>query len=60
MQVDIGTARIHNSNCEKLLGIKIGCKVSFDGHIGNIWKKTGAKLNAFTGVAQYTNTKMST
>ena len=51
VNVNIGTARIHNSNCEKLLGIKIYCKNIFDGPKGNIWKKAGAKLNALTRVA---------
>ena len=45
---------------EKLLGIKIDCKLSFDDHIGNICKKTGTKLNAFTRVAQYMNVEKST
>ena len=57
VQVNIGTARINNSKCEKLLGIKIDCKLSFDDHIGNMCKKAGAKLNALTRVAQYMNTE---
>ena len=57
VQVNIGTARINNSGCEKLLGIKIDCKLSFDDHILNMCKKAGAKLNALTRVAQYMNTK---
>ena len=43
--------------CEKLLGINIDCKLSFDDHIGNLWKKAGAKLNALTSEAQYMNTE---
>ena len=39
--------------CEKLLGINIDCKLSFDDHIGKICKNAGAKLNALTRVAQY-------
>ena len=58
LQVNIGTARINNnSKCEKVLGIKIDCKLSFDDHIGNICKKARAKLNALTRVAQYMNTE---
>ena len=57
VQVNIGTARIINSKCEKLLGIKIDCKLSFDDHLGNMCKKAGAKLNALTRVAQYMNTE---
>ena len=57
MQVNIGTARINKNKCEKLLGIKINCKLSFGDHIGNKCKKAGAKLNALTKVAQYTEEK---
>ena len=46
--------------CEKLLGINIDCKLSFDDHIGKICKNAGAKLNALTRVAQYINTEKST
>ena len=37
VQVNIGAARINISKCEKLLGIKIDRKLSFDDHIGNIY-----------------------
>ena len=57
VRVNIGTARINNSKCEKLLGIKIDCKLSFDHHIGNMCKKADEKLNALTRVAQYMNTE---
>ena len=56
VQVNIGTFRINNSKCKKLLGIKIDCKLNYDGHIGIICKKAGAKLNPLTKVAQYMNT----
>ena len=49
--------RINTSKCEKLLGIKIDCKLFFDDHIKNICKMTGVKLNALTRVAQYMKTK---
>ena len=57
MQANIGTARIYNSKCEKLLGINVDYKLSFDDHIGNIYKKADAKLNALARVAQYMNTE---
>lgn len=50
----IGTAPINNSNCEKLLRIKIDCKLGFDDHVGNICKKGRLKIKWF---AQYTNTE---
>ena len=56
MQVNIGTACINNSKYEKLLGIKIDCKLSSDYHIGNVYKKPAAKLNALTRVTQDMNT----
>ena len=33
VQANIGVAHINNSKCEKLLGIKIDCKLSFDNHM---------------------------
>ena len=57
VQVNIGTARINKRKCKKLLSIKIDCKLSFDDHIGNICKKAGAKLNAFTRVAHMNTEK---
>ena len=57
VQLNIGTARINNSKCEKLLSINVNCKLSFDNHIRDIRKKAGAKLNALTRVAQYMNTE---
>ena len=57
VQVNIGTAGVNNIKCEKLLGVKIDCKLIFDDHIGNICKKAGAKLNALTRVVQYVNTE---
>ena len=59
VQVNIVIASINNSNCEKLLGIKIDCKLIFDYHIGNICKKASAKLNALTRVAQDIKTEKS-
>ena len=37
--------------------MNIDCKLSFDDHIGNICKKAGAKLNAFTRVAHMNTEK---
>ena len=41
----------------KAIAININCKLSFDDHIRNIYKKAGVKLNALTRVAQYMNTE---
>ena len=56
-QVNIATAHKNNCKYEKLLGIKIDSKLSFDDHIENMCKKAGAKLNALTRVTQYMNTE---
>ena len=40
--VYIGTGQIQNSSSEKLLGVKIDCKINFKDHRGSICKKTSA------------------
>ena len=55
--IQVLPAHINNSKCEKLLGIKIDSKLSFDDHIENMCKNAGAKLNALTRVTQYMNTE---
>ena len=57
VKASICITHINNGKCEKLLGIKIDYKLSFENHIGNICKKAGAKLNASTRVAQNMNMK---
>ena len=59
VQENIGTSHTNNSKCEKLIGIKIDCKLSFDDHIGYICKNAGTKLNALIRVAQYIKTEKS-
>ena len=44
VHVNIGTSQIKNSDCEKLLGIYIYCKLSFDNHINQICSKARQKL----------------
>ena len=51
--VNIGTTRITNSACEKLLGIKVDSSLNFEDHIGSICEKAGAKLNALTSIANH-------
>ena len=40
VEVNIYTARINNSKCQKLLGVKIDCNLSFDDPIEIICEKT--------------------
>ena len=51
--VNIGTTKITNSTCKKLLGIKIDSNLNFGNHIGSICKKDRAKLNALTRIANH-------
>ena len=47
VQVNIGAARINISKCEKLLGIKIDRKLSFDDHRKYIYLRRGYTVNFF-------------
>ena len=42
---------ISNSKCEKLLGIRIDNKMTFDPHVRSLCKKDSQKLNAFARIA---------
>ena len=48
VHVNIGTAQIENTQNEKLLGIAIDSKLSFDKHIQQICSSESAKLKAFS------------
>ena len=47
--VKIGEYEIENSECEKLLGVKLDWKLNFDDHISHI--KARGKLNASARIA---------
>ena len=53
--VNIDTAQIQNSSFGKLLGVTIHWKLNFEDHIGSIYKKASAKLNALNRVSGYMN-----
>ena len=55
MHVNIGTAQIENAQNEKLLGITIHSKLSFDKHIQQICSWVGAKLKALARIAPFMN-----
>ena len=48
--INVENNQITNSKCEKLLGIKIDHKLTFNAHIDEICKKAGQKMNALSRV----------
>ena len=55
VHVNIGTSQIKNSDCERLLGIDIDCKLSFENHINQICSKARAKFKALARIALFLN-----
>ena len=51
--VKIGKYEIENSECERLLRIKLDCKLNFDDHIFDVCKKARRKLNALIRIASF-------
>ena len=51
LHVNIGTLQIENSKCEKLLGVNIDSKLSFEKHLNIICGKARAKICALGRVA---------
>ena len=49
----IENRQIHNSTCEKLLGVFFDSKCTFQSHIDNICKKVAHKLNAISQIIPY-------
>ena len=44
--IEIGDYRIDNSECEKLLGVKIDVNLNFNDHISYLFKKASRKVSA--------------
>ena len=55
VQLKIGTAQIENSSSEKLLGVTIDTKLSFEKHIKQIYAKARAKLKALATISPFMN-----
>ena len=47
IQLNIGEIVISNRRCEKLLGIHIANKLTFEPHARSLYKKASQKLNVF-------------
>ena len=54
-KINIGEFSIENSDCEKLLGVNIDNKVTFDCHVSDMCKKTNRKINALARIAPFIN-----
>ena len=52
-KAQIGESLIEGTNCEKLVGIKIDCKLLFDKNIKTICKKPSNKLRALARIKPY-------
>ena len=52
-QIQTRQSLIESTNCEKLAGVKIDSKLSFDKHIKKICKKASNKLRALARVTSY-------
>ena len=55
--IKIDNFSIQNSNCEKLLGIKIDNKLTFDQHVSDICTKATQKLHALSRVSHFMTLK---
>ena len=44
-----------NTNCEKLLGIKVDSRLNFSKHLGDIIKKASRKINALSRITPFMN-----
>ena len=51
--VNVENYNIQNSKCEKLLGIKIDNKLTFDEHVATICSKASQKLHALARIGNY-------
>ena len=51
----IGPFEIKNTNCEKLLGIKVDSRLNFNEHLDGIIKKASRKINALSRIIPFMN-----
>ena len=53
VSVKIGSSTIANSTEEKLLGVTLDSKLTFEQHVSNLYKKVSNKLYALSRIAHY-------
>ena len=54
-KINIGEFSIENSDCEKLLGVKIDNKLTFDCHVFDMCKEANRKINALARTTPFIN-----
>ena len=57
MSLIVENEEINDSTHERLLGVKIGSKLSFNTHTDDICKKASLKLNAFRRITPHLDFK---
>ena len=55
VSMKLDSIEIENSNCERLLGVKIDSKLDFKEHLDGIIKNARRKINALSRIAPYMN-----
>ena len=55
ISMHIGPFEIKNTNCEKLLGIKVDSRLNFNEHLDGIIKKASRKINALSRITPFMN-----
>ena len=52
-ELKVWDSLIRTSTCEKLLGVKTDCKLTFDNHMDNLYKKANNKLRTLARATPY-------
>ena len=55
VSLNLDNITIKNNECEKILGVKFGSKLTFDQHISDLCKMTTRKVNALARISPYMN-----
>ena len=55
VSMKLDNIEIENSNCERLLGVKIDSKLNFKEHLDGIIKKASRKINVLSHISPYMN-----
>ena len=47
--------KTNNTECEKILGIKVDCGLKFENYLDGVIKKTSTKINTLSRVTRFLN-----